>query len=487
MKPVTSSFKRAWSTVVLSASVGACTIGPSYVTPDAQLEPFHNSVPEMSAASTIALDAWWNGFNDQMLVEIVQRSLRENLDLAASIGRVQQARAFAAAAGAQLYPSADLHASAATTHQSQRNLLGTISKDAPDYERDINEYRVGPLASWEIDLFGGLKRHASAARDEAQAAEAERSGTRITVAADAADAYLQIRGYQARLEVAKQQVADDERLAHLVSDRYDLGNATGREVAQADALLNQARASIPSLAIGLEQQLNRLDVLLGVQPGTYSAQFLTVGEIPDVPAIANYGQTTEMLRRRPDVIAAERRLAASSELVGATLSEYYPKVSLQTALEFDSLSSEHLLTSQAFQTIGAGALRWRLFDFGRVDAEVAQAKGAQAVALAVYRQSILRAAEDVENALKTLAEIQVRTRDVQNQVIALMKARDLSEEAYRAGSITLTDVLDADRQLLIARDQLDSDRAGQARAAVALYRALGGGWTPPATGVLVVN
>jgi outer membrane protein TolC len=147
-------------------------------------------------------------------------------------------------------------------------------------------------------------------------------------------------------------------------------------------------------------------------------------------------------------------------------------------LGFDSLSTGHLFSSSAFQAVGGGALRWRLFDFGKVDAEVAIAKGSNAEALALYRHSILRAAEDVENSLMALLQTQLRVQQIQEQVEALMKARDLSEQAYRAGSITLTDVLNADSQLLSARDLLDANRAEAARAAVGVYRALGGGWSP---------
>lgn len=464
--------------LAFSATLAACAVGPDYSKPQDSLAPFHNQPAAASVNAPAQLDEWWTGFSDPMLVQVVQRALSQNLDLAASIARVQQARAAASGAGAALLPTADLDASASYEKKSTRGTIGSIASTVPGYSRGIHDYSVGPAASWEIDLFGGLRRAADASRAEAQAAEADQAGTRIIVAADAADAYLQIRGYQARLAVAQQQIADDEHLLHLVRDRYDAGAATGREIAQADALLKAARASVPQLTIGLEQQLNRLDVLMGVQPGTYAKELGQPCAIPAVPAVPANNAPTEMLRRRPDIIAAERRLAASSERIGAAVSDYYPKFSLSGALGFESLSPGHLFTGQAFQPAGGGALRWRLFDFGKVDAEVAQAKGSNAEALAVYRQSVLKAAEDVEDSVTVLVQTQLRVNEVQEQVDALVKARDLSEQAYRAGSITLTDVLNADTQLLVARDELDSSRANAARAAVGVYRALGGGWTP---------
>ena len=466
--------------LLVSTLLTACAVGPDYQKPQEGLTAFHNTTAAVRTTrqqGEVQLDEWWTGFSDPLLTEVVQRALSQNLDLAASIARVQQARAAAFGAGAALLPSVDLDASATYERQSTRGAFGSVASTVPGYSRGIHDYSVGPAASWEIDLFGGLRRAAGAARAEAEAAEADQVGTRIIVAADAADAYLQIRGYQARLAVARQTISDDEHLLQLVHERYDAGASTGREIAQAEALLKQARASVPPLAIGLEQQLNRLDVLMGVQPGTYARELAQVQDIPAVPPVPANNEPTEMLRRRPDVIAAERRLAASNERIGVAISDYYPKFSLSGALGFETISN-HLFSNQAFQPIGQGALRWRLFDFGKINAEVAQAKGSHAETLALYRQSVLKAAEDVEDSLTVLIQSQLRVNEVQDQVAALVRARDLSEQAYRAGSITLTDVLDADRQLLTARDEADSSRADAARAAVGVYRALGGGWIP---------
>jgi NodT family efflux transporter outer membrane factor (OMF) lipoprotein len=474
--------RTAAASLVLAAGVAACSVGPDYVAPKTDLVPFHNLdavAAQKTATPAPRLDRWWTGFNDPLLVTVVERALDQNLDLAASLARVQQARAAASAAGAQLLPTVDLDTSATAQRQSLNSPLGTISKNLPGYNRYQREYNVGPAASWELDLFGGLRRDADAATDEAEAAEAEHAGTRITVAADAADAYLQIRGFQARLAVAQDQIDTDAHLLTLVEARHQSGQADGREVAQADSLLKQARASIPPLRIGLESQLNRLDVLMGVQPGTYAQVLGKPAEIPSIPAIGGNDQPLDVLRRRPDIIAAERRLAASNERIGVAISDYYPKISLSGALGFDSASANHLFSGSSFQPIGTGAIQWRLFDFGKIDAEVAQAHGANAEALARYRQAAFKAAEDVEDALISLSQTQVHVEALQGEVESLTRSRDLSQKAYQAGAITLTDVLDADRQLLTARDELDGNRADAARAAVRTFRAFGGGWDAP--------
>src|SRR6202046_5781817 len=236
---MSQSTRKAMAMVLaLSADLARCAVGPRHTNPTTNLAPFHNlagvsaTKPEFPAP---ALESWWTGFNDPMLVTVVQRALDQNLDLAAAFARVRQARAAAAAAGAQLLPTGDFGATATAERQSLNGNLGTIASQVPTYRRDIHEYTIGPAARWELNVACGLRHGAAAAREEAQAAQAEQAGTRITVAADAADADLQIRGFQARRILAKNQIATDEHLIQLVRNRYEAGAASKREIAQAEA------------------------------------------------------------------------------------------------------------------------------------------------------------------------------------------------------------------------------------------------------------
>jgi NodT family efflux transporter outer membrane factor (OMF) lipoprotein len=455
-------------------------VGPKYQRPTVALQPFHNapSIDARAASSSApSLDQWWTGFHDPELTRIVQRALNQNLDLAAAMTRVQQARAAARGAGAQRMPSGNLSASTTTIHQSTESMTGRLASNLPGYDRNQNYYDLGFAASWETDLFGGLKKGAEAATAEAQAAEASRTGTRITVAAEAADAYMQIRGAQARLNFAKEQITIDSHLVELVQQRRDAGVASDRELAQAQAVLSQAKATIPLLTVSLEAQLNRLDVLMGAQPGTYATELTPVVDIPDVPAISDYGAPTDLLRRRPDIIAAERTIAASNARIGQALAEYYPKLSLSGIVGSQAVAPAHLFEQQGLQPVSVVGLRWRLFDFGRVASEVQLARGANAEALLQYRSSVLHATEDVEDAFSLLVQSENRRNEILREIAELQRVRDRSEESYTAGVIGLTDVLDADRQLLVAKDDLAIARESAARAAVGSYRALGGGWT----------
>ncbi|WP_408908609.1 TolC family protein [Variovorax paradoxus] len=359
--------------------------------------------------------------------------------------------------------------------QSLESPLGALASAHPGYQRDASLYDSGIGASWELDLAGGLRRGAEAFAAEAQAAEAEHAGVRISIAAEAADAYFRVRAAQARLAVAQSQLDTDRELLSLVRMRLSQGMSTARERAQAEARVAQVEGTLPALQAERDTQLNRLDVLMAATPGTHAAELATPAARVVLPALATALTPGELLRRRPDVIAAERRLAASSARIGVATAEYYPSVSLSALLGFESLRTA-TPSSANFQPLAAVGLHWRLFDFGRVDAEVAKAEGAKAEALARYRQSLLRATEDVENALIRQGQLDAERLALLQEVDADVRARGATQQAYAGGAVSLLELLEQDRQLLAARDRLVRVQSDSGRAAVATFRALGGGW-----------
>ena len=471
--------------LVAVAVLAGCAVGPDYKTPDIAPQFAYHGGTTLAArageAPSPALDAWWQGFDDPELTRIVERTIAQNLDLAAAQERVSQARALAQRAGAARLPEASLDASLARERQSLRSPLGEIASHAPGYERTQNLAQLGVGASWETDLAGGLRRGEQAADAELAVAEAEHAGVRISLAAEAADAYLRVRGAQSRIALAQRQVDVETQLVDLVRLRRDKGLGNAREVAQAEGLLLQAQASVPPLRREMAAQLFRLDVLTGVAPGTSEPEVLATPVAFKVPAIATAGGPAELLRRRPDVVAAERRLAASDARIGVAIAGYYPSFSLSGVLGFESLDVGKTFTAAAFQPAALAGLHWRLFDFGRVDAEVAQAKGANREALLRYRQAMLRATEDVEDAIVGVTELESQHALLAREVEAHQQARDAAQDAYRGGAVSLVEVIDEDRQLLASQDLLASVRTDDARAAVAAFRSLGGGWASSAT------
>jgi NodT family efflux transporter outer membrane factor (OMF) lipoprotein len=471
--------------------LAGCTVGPDYVKPSLPVAPtWHQQAAldqRVAEAPAPALEAWWNGFDDPELSAIIGRVLDQNLDLAASAARVQQASAAAQYAHADRMPQGSLDASAARLRQSERSPLGKLASPQPGYDRNQTYEDLGVGASWELDLAGGLRRGDEAASAAWQAAEATHAGVRITLVAEAADAYFRVRGAQARIAIANEQIKNEQGLVDLVHLRQQNGLGTERESAQAEALLLQAQGTVPPLQAELDTQLNRLDVLMGAAPGTYAKEIASAEKPFHIPTVDGAGGPASLLRRRPDVIAAERELAASNARIGVALAQYYPQVSLSGLLGFATLDSGKLLTGSAFQSQGALGLHWRLFDFGRVDADVKQARGANAEALAKYRGSMLKATEDVENAIVALTQLEAQQGVLENEVAAHVRARDAAQDAYKGGAVSLLEVLDEDRQLLASRDLLARVRTDDARAAVGAFRALGGGWDVPSDKVADVS
>jgi NodT family efflux transporter outer membrane factor (OMF) lipoprotein len=468
---------------IQSALLGlsGCAVGPNYRPPvlDPPVTYAHQSRLPQPGEHPPALDAWWSGFEDPELDRIIERVLSQNLELSAAAARVVQARAVAREAGARELPEVRLDGSAATQRQSLASPLGRIAKGFPGYARDQTLRDIGVGADWELDVSGGLRRGAQAARADAEAAEAARMGIRVIVAAEAADAYFRLRGLREQIAVTQAQIDTDQQLLALVRQRQALGVAADLESAEAQALLSHARGALPPLTTELAAQANRLDVLMGVTPGTHGAELNAAAADYAIPSV-DWGQgPAELLRRRPDVIAAERRAAAANARIGVAVAEYYPKVSLGALLGFEALNGAVLAGSAAFQPTAVAGLRWRLFDFGRVDAEVTQADGAEAEALLNFRASMLRATEDVENAIVGLTDVAAQRGELRQEVLANEQAHAAAQQEYVAGVVSFLEVLDAERQLLESRNALARARADEARAAVAAFRALGGGWLPP--------
>ena len=470
--------------LLVSASLMAgCAVGPDYHRPDAALSNRflgQSSVEQRSGATRASLVAWWEGFDDPVLTEFVAKALEQNLDLAQAAARVAQARAGLGAANAALLPSGNINGQAARARQSVETPLGQVLNSTPGYDRYGSAYELNLNAGWEIDVFGGLRRGREAALAEYQASEAGVAATRLAVAAQTADIYITLRGLQARLDITNRQVKTQQDLLEKVQLLYSKGLAANYQVHQTEGALSQVQATVPVLQTGLDAAMNALDVMLGTPPGTHRRQLATMESIPAAPQITAMGTPADLLRRRPDLIVAERRLAASNARIGEAIAEYYPKFSLSALLgSATAVSAGNLFTGDASQATGALGLRWRLFDFGRINAQIDQAKGQEAEALAAYRQSVLRATEDVENAFSALVNRETQTTTLTQGEASLTQARQSSFIAYQKGTASLIDVLNADQTLLQASDARAQARTESARAAVAAFRALGGGWQPP--------
>lgn len=450
--------------------LAACTAGSDHRAPAiATAAAWRGPPPAPSGAD----GAWWKGFGDPVLDRLVETALAQNLDIEQALARVDQARAALRGAGAAQLLGGAIESSATGVRQSTETGLGQLVGLAPGIDRGVSQFDLSAGASWELDLAGGLRRGREAAAYEYEAAEATGAAMRLTVAGEVADAYVQLRSLQARLGIARAQADAAGKLAQLVGQRLALGDASRREAEQADAAAEGARAAVAPIDAGIEAQLNRLAVLLGREPQAGRLGLEAAMPVPQA-APAGAGTPADLLRRRPDLIAAERRLAASHARIGVALAEYYPRLSLSALLGFRSNAASNLLTDGANMIQGAAGLRWRLFDFPRIDAEVARARGVEREALAAYRLAALRAAEEVETSFATFAQNRTRAQLLSRQVAAQERARGLAGAAWRAGEISLIELLQENDRLFAARAALAGADAEAARSVIAFHRALGG-------------
>jgi len=485
------STKRFLAMLIAANLVTGCTVGPDYVRPTLPMpDRFEGQaeVDQRHAAASADLATWWTGFGDPQLTQYVRIALEQNLDLAQASARVTQTRAGLDAATAALLPSGNINGEAARVYQSVETPLGRVLNTTPGFNRYGNNYEADFSANWEVDVFGGLRRGREAALADYQASEAGVAATRLMVAAQTADIYITVRGLQARLNVARKQVQTQDDLLSTIKLLYGKGLAAELQVRQVEGALAQVEASVPALETGLDAAMNALDVMLGVQPGTHRAELMDDREIPAAPQIAGIESPGELLRRRPDLIVAERRLAASNARIGVAIAEYYPKLSLSGLIgSATSVASGNLFTGGANQAAGVLGLRWRLFDFGRINAQIQQAKGQQAEMLAAYQLAALHATEDVENAFSALVKREEQSILLNQSVDSLSRAREASFAAYQKGVVSLIEVLQADENVLRASDARAQAKTESARAAIAAYKALGGGWGSHESGAVAVK
>ena len=487
--PASLKFSTIPAVAVSAAAIllAGCAVGPDYHSPTVSLPASFVNAGDVASRATQqrapSLSAWWQGFDDPEMNRVIEVALAQNLDLAQAVARVDEVRAGLESARSALLPSADLNAQAARAHLSLEDPnVAAQAASLPDYNRNTYKYDVTAGATWEIDLAGGLRRSAEAARADYEGSQAAMVAARLEVISSTADTYVLTRTLQARLQLAQQETATQQERVRLVGLLAARGLAPDLQLRQAQGALAVTSASVPALQAGLINARNALDVLMGRNPGTPDPDLDAVAPIPDAPAIDTATGPAELLRRRPDILVAERHLAASNARIGEALSDYYPKFSLSALAGSTTTVGGHLFESPANEALGAFGLRWRLFDFGRVDAEVKAARGRNAEALAAYRQSVLLASADVENAFSALAGYDRQTGILKDGESSLAKARASTAVGYHNGRNSQLDVIQADARLQQIQEARILAQSATVRSAIASFKALGGGWDADSSG-----
>ncbi len=459
------------------ALLGGCSVGPNYRPPSLAVlnAPERFVAPSPAATPETDLAMWWTRFDDPALSALVDRALARNRDIDAAVARLRQARAgVRAAVGAQL-PTLGVSGSAnRSVGRGSDSFVDPTTGTVFDSGGDTTVFRAGLDAAWETDLFGGLRRSTEAARADAAGSEASLHNAQLSVAAEVGLNYVDARLAQARLKIARDNLASQDETLQIVGWRVQAGLVGSLDLEQARQLRAQTAATIPTLENSYTTALNRLSVLTGDAPGAVDAALRRPAPIPLPPVSVGAGIPAEVIQRRPDIAAAERSFAAEVARIGVATAELYPALRLSGSID----GSDQSVGGVFGQSIGSlvAAISAPIFEGGQIRARIEGQRAAADAALAAYRSAVLTALEEVENALRGITAAEQRERALVVADEASRNATLLARLQYRSGLIDFQTLLDAERSLLSSQDSRASARAARATATVQLYKALGGGW-----------
>ncbi|MDY0168406.1 MAG: efflux transporter outer membrane subunit [Thermoguttaceae bacterium] len=441
-----------------------CRVGPDYGGPPAPL--LHETWRELPDATVRddhrAVAEWWEGFQDPVLDTLIQEAAQNNLDLRQAALRIFEARAARGIVRGNLFP--EVLQDAAYSH------IKFPMADA------VDQWSFGLGGSWEIDVFGRLRRLVEAADADIAVSVEDYRDTMVILLADVATNYIDARAFQRRIRISQENLETQRRTLQLTQRRFDAELTGELDVAQARANLESTAAGIPNLEAGYRFAVNRLSILLGTPPGTVDQLMAEPAPIPSPPEEIAIGIPADLLRRRPDIRRAEREIAAQTARIGAAIGEMYPKFSILGSFSLDAQDFSKLFDADAIGASVGPRMQWNILNFGRLRSNVQVQDARQQQRVVQYQKAVLRAAEEVDNALVGYVREKQRSQHLAEQVKANQRAVELSEHRYAGGDVDFQRVLDSQRSLLQAEDQLASTEANVAASLVALYRALGGGW-----------
>jgi NodT family efflux transporter outer membrane factor (OMF) lipoprotein len=455
--------------LALPLVLAACAVGPDYAPPEVALSAkWSNDGRRTAPPERLAtLGEWWKGFGDPLLDRLIEEAVAGNLDVAVAQAKVREARATRREAIGGLLPQVDGAGSAKRV------------KTAGTGGSATSQFQAGLDASWELDLFGGNARAVEAATRGTEAAEDDLHATLLTLVGDVATNYAEARGLQARIDLARRTAASQRRTADLTRSRFQAGSASAVDGAKADAQAASTEATIPDLRASYAQAVHRLSVLTGREPGALAASMAPVKPIPALRHALPTGIPADVLHLRPDVRAAERRLAQATASVGKAEAALYPSVSLTGQVSTTGVRLGDLGRASTVAWSWGPSVSVPIFQGGRLVAARDAAEAERDQSLAAWKSAVLTALEDVENALVGLAQERIKGHKLAEATARYRQAAELSRTLYVNGSASFLDVLDAERSLFSAEDSLLQSRIAVATDHVALAKALGGGWTRP--------
>jgi outer membrane protein, multidrug efflux system len=457
--------------VASAAILAGCAVGPNYTRPETPVDAHFANAGEPGLKDGDTVERYWTGFADPLLDSLVDDALAHNKDLGVAEANLQAARAAKRLAGFDQFPTA-------TFAGGYSHLLDS-KQQAPFYDRHDREFdsaQGGFDGLWELDLFGRVRRNVEAARADLGASAATLRDARVSVIAEVARDYFILRGLQDQLALTLRNADNQLNTAKLTRTRLEAGRGNELDTARAEAQWQTTLASIPTLQASIATTTYRLSVLTGRQPAALGERLSPQAPMPGLPPLNAIGTPEQLLRRRPDVRVAERRLAAATARVGVAMGDLFPKVTIVGDWGYQAPTFGDFGKRDAeFFSVGP-SITWAAFDLGRVRARISSAKAETDAAFAGYEGAVLNALEDTEGTLITYGRSQSRRDSLQLAAAASDKAADLARKRFEGGLIDFLEVLDAERTALSAELLLSQSRTDAATSLIAVYKALGAGW-----------
>jgi NodT family efflux transporter outer membrane factor (OMF) lipoprotein len=467
-------------------AMSACTVGPDYagapaVAPDAAHAAAFVRTPTAGpgVVSTRAPNQWWLSLDDPQLNALIDAALAHNPDLHAAQARLREARAQLQQQKANELPKASFDAAALRVREPNLNVFQSSQGNAGNTstgQGPLQLYTAGFDASWEIDLFGGTRRAIEAASAEAQAVDADLADTQVSLAAEVAQAYIDLRDEQHRLILAQHSAELQQQMLDLTQQRRARGTAAEVDIERLTTQVENTRATLSPLDAQVSESLDRLAVLTGQAPGALDQELSSVRAMPALPASVPVGDPGSLLQQRPDIRAAERRLASSNAQIGEHTADYFPKVTLLGDLGFSAADPGHLVRKTNFSWLGVPYLQWNVLDFGRTLGSVRNAEASRDEADARYTQTVLAALQDANTALSRYGHQREHLATLEQVQASADRSATLMRQRYVAGTSTLIDLLDTQQLQFTAQQNVVAGQAELLKDFVSLQKSLGLGW-----------
>ena len=473
---MTSPLSKTFASLLAATALTGCMVGPDYQGPphpalQAETAKSFLRAPVAQGVTGPPAAQWWLALKDEELSRLVEAALAHSPDVKAAEARLRESRAVLTERQRNLAPSVGAQTGFIYADGLPGSLGGSGGGSAP-----LKLYNAGFDASWELDLFGGTRRAIESADAQADATQADLEDVRVSLAAETADAYVQLRDQQQRKAIAEASVQLESQLVDLAAQRKSRGVESDLDLTRLEEQLDSTKAVLIPLEADIEASLDRLAVLTGQAPGTLDAALSAPAALPDLPNEVTVGDPGEMLRRRPDIRAAERRLKAQTAVIGQRTADLYPKINLIGLIGWGAPGLSHLFDSTT--TVVAPTLQWNAMDFGRTRARIHQAEAGRDEAAALYDAAVLNALRDAETSLSRFGRAREDVVALARVEASASHAAELMRQRHAAGVATVIDVLDTERSRLTAEQDLASARAQLDRDYVALQKALGLGWQP---------